>query len=78
VHKITATGLAPGSVFVDVGNEFGVLDVSTGILTPIFTGTSPRGLEFISAQAVPEPGTLVMFASGVIGLAGFLRRKTSL
>jgi len=75
VYKIYANGLIPGSVFVDVGNVFGSLDLSTGVVTPIFTGNSPHGLEFV---ATPEPGTLVMFASGVIGLAGMLRRKLTL
>jgi hypothetical protein len=37
VYRITATGLAPGSVYIDVGNVFGSLDLSTGIVTPIFT-----------------------------------------
>jgi hypothetical protein len=72
VYKITATGLTVGSVFVDVGNEFGSLDLTTGIVTPIWTGTSPHGLEFVPTL---EPGTLVMLASGVIGLAGTLRRR---
>jgi hypothetical protein len=30
-------------------------------------------------QAVsPEPGTLIMFGSGILGLAGILRRKINL
>jgi hypothetical protein len=72
VYKIYASGLTVGSVFVDVGAEFGSLDLSTGIVTPIWTGTSPHGVEFVPT---PEPGTLSMFAFGVIGLAGMLRRK---
>lgn len=28
-----------------------------------------------NASAVPEPGTLTLFGSGLIGLAGLLRRK---
>src|SRR5271166_2445432 len=72
VYKIYASGLTIGSVYVDVGNEFGSLDLSTGVVTPIWTGTSPHGLEFVPA---PEPGTLAMFASGVLGLAGVIRRK---
>ena len=75
VYKIWATGLTPGSAFVDVGNEFGSLDLTTGIVTPIFIGTSPHGLEFVPT---PEPGTLLMFGSGIIGFAGILRRKINL
>ena len=36
---------------------------SVGLVTTFSTGT------------VPEPGTLVMLGSGVLGLAGVLRRK---
>ena len=32
----------------------------------------------IGGSSVPEPGTLVMFGSGIIGLAGVLRRKINL
>ena len=43
-------------------------------------GFSPlvEGISFNFAQTVgvvPEPGTLVMFGTGIVGLAGFLRRK---
>jgi hypothetical protein len=72
VYKIYANGLTVGSVFVDVGDEFGSLDLTTGIVTPIFTGVSPHGLEFVPT---PEPSTLMMFASGLVGLGGMLRRK---
>ncbi len=60
VYQITATGLTAGSVYVDVGNEFGILDTTTGIVTPIFTGVSPHGADFVSfaAAGVPEPGTV--------------------
>jgi len=75
VYKIYANGLTVGSVFVDVGDEFGSLDLTTGIVTPIFTGVSPHGLEFVPT---PEPGTLLMFGSGIIGFAGILRRKINL
>jgi hypothetical protein len=59
VYKITANGLAPGSVYIDVGDEFGILNTSTGVVTPIFTGVSPHGADFVSfGQAVPEPCTV--------------------
>lgn len=31
-----------------------------------------------NATATPEPGTLIMFGSGIVGLAGILRRKINL
>ena len=43
VYALAANGLAPGSVYIDVGDEFGELDTSTGIVTPLFTGVSPHG-----------------------------------
>jgi hypothetical protein len=54
VYRVTATGLTPGSVYVDVGDEFGSLNLKTGVVTPIFTGISPHGVEFVPF-ATPEP-----------------------
>lgn len=51
VYKITATGLSPNMTFVDMGNEFGSVDLSTGVVTPIFTGVSPHGLVFVPTGA---------------------------
>lgn len=74
VYRITANGLTPGSVYVDVGDEFGSLDTSTGIVTPIFTGVSPHGGEFVTfADAgVPEPASVSLMIAGMalIGLLG--------
>lgn len=65
VYKITATGLSLNMMFVDMGNEFGWVNMSTGAVTSIFTGVSPHGLVFVPT---PEPGTLTLLAGGLMGL----------
>ena len=69
VYKIYASNLTVGSVFVNVGDEFGSLNLSTGVVTPIFTGTSPHGLAFVPT---PEPGTMASLLSGLAMCGGFL------
>jgi hypothetical protein len=76
VYKITATDLAPGSVYIDVGDEFGILKLSTGVVTPIFTGVSPHGADFISFADVPEPGTSQLTFAGILLLGALLIVKS--
>lgn len=68
VYALAATGIAPGSVFIDVGDEFGQLDTSTGIVTPLFTGVSPHGVIFVASTPEPQSFGLVGGAL-LIGLA---------
>lgn len=79
VYRIAATGLAANSVFIDVGDEFGSLDLSTGIVTPIFTGVSPHGGEFVTfaAAGVPEPASFSFGAAGLAlcGAIAYWRRR---
>jgi len=42
------------------------------------TGATTGGLVTTFNSTVPEPGTLMMFGSGIIGLAGVMRRKINL
>jgi hypothetical protein len=53
--------------------------LQTETLTGYPNGFSPliEGMSFNFAQTVgtPEPGTLVMFGTGIVGLAGLLRRR---
>lgn len=75
VYVITATGLSNNDVFVDVGKVFGMLDLSTGIVTPLFTGISPHGLEFVPFSEAPEPGTLGSLLGGVMVCGGVVARR---
>jgi hypothetical protein len=82
VYRIAATGLAADSVFINVGDEFGSLDLSTGIVTPIFTGVSPHGGEFVTfaTAGVPEPASFGYGAAGLAlwgAMAYWRRRKTA-
>jgi hypothetical protein len=38
-------------------------------------GLAPTGVVFTNASGVPEPGTLALLGSGIVGLAGLARRK---
>jgi hypothetical protein len=79
VYRIVATGLLPGSVFIDVGPEFGSLNTTTGVVTPIFTGTSPHGVDFatFAAAGIPEPGSAFLVIGGLlIWAAGAYRRRS--
>ena len=75
VYRLTASGLLAGSVYVDVGNEFGNLNLATGVVTPILTGVSPHGAQFV---ATPEPASSVYALTGIL-LFGVLaiRRKAT-
>ncbi len=46
----------------------------------VAVATSSTALDYVSGgvSVTPEPGTLIMFGSGVAGLAGILRRKINL
>jgi hypothetical protein len=68
--SVTFTAL-PGSDLLMNGDTF--------FVNIFFTGGDPNGAAFNGAwvSAIPEPGGIVLFGSGVLGLAGVLRRKLS-
>lgn len=78
VLRIAATGLTPGSLFADIGTTkaLDLVDASTGVVTPLVAGLgSPHGLAFVPAVSVPEPGTVAMLATALLGLTSLRRRR---
>ena len=77
VYAIAASGIAPNTLFVNTATAFGSVDPTTGVVTPLFTGTGLHGMEFVpSAAAVPEPSTLGITLAGIaLSAAAVLRRR---
>ncbi len=77
----TLTGLGGGLVSVDLSFFSDSLDGIPPVAIPsgINVGENnvfhPLSDLAIAEYSTPEPGTLVMFGSGILGLAGMLRRK---
>ena len=44
---------------------------------PVVTDTNPNSAD-LTIPPVPEASTLILFGSGLVGLLGFVRRKTRL
>jgi hypothetical protein len=75
VYALAATGLSTSTLYVNVGNVFGSVDTSTGVVTPLFNGTGLHGIEFV--PAVPEPSTFGLVLAGLAGAFWAAKKRTS-
>ena len=61
-------GLMLGTNFIDIGS-------SDTLYVWNDDGMAPTGVVFTNAGTTPEPNTLALLGSGIVGLAGVVRRK---
>lgn len=79
VYAIQSDSFIPGGAYSasDSSNFVGMLNVNTGILTPIVSGLdNPHGEAFIPLiSTAPEPGSILLMATGALGLLALVWRE---
>ncbi len=79
VYAVSAMGLDPNTLFVAAGTEFGSVDPTTGVVTPILFGSDLENMTFVpSATPTPEPSTFrISFAGMAFVLSLLLGRRVA-
>ena len=80
VGQITANQIINGTLSANADLSAGTHTFEIDILRPYTSSSGNTPYQYITAadvegNPVPEPGSLVLIGSGVLGLAGVLRRK---
>jgi hypothetical protein len=76
-HQYTLFGAVSGSL----GNGYATVGATTQLVVTTGKGYFSGSANLSSGDTnivVPEPGTLSLFGTGLVGLAGVIRRKLSL
>jgi hypothetical protein len=76
-YKFTMSGMVSGTWYTGATVSGATIQIATTTGGGGFTGTATLGSgdTNIDAPTVPEPGTLGLLGTGLIGVAGALRRK---
>lgn len=75
-YTLPATSSATGLLVIP-GGPYTLLDVTDTITTGAGSDVSGFSNSFLENVPVPEPGTLALFGTGILGIATLLRRKLS-
>jgi hypothetical protein len=73
-----SNGIAGSAIIIGVKEPWQITTLDFTVVDINGNNDEAIGTLYLSTSSVPEPGTIMLLGSGVLGLAGMLRRKISL